>query len=154
MIYLVSACLLGKKCRYDGKSKPSEDVLAFLKGKKYLPICPEVAGGLLIPHPPAEIVDGDGNGVWQGNARVINALGIDVTDAFCAGAKAVLQTAKNHGATVAILKSKSPSCGDTTIYNGTFQRRLREGQGVTAALLKKEGICIFNEENISKIVDE
>lgn len=154
MIYLVSACLLGKKCRYDGKSKSSDKVLEFLTGKEYLPICPEVAGGLVIPHPPAEIVGGDGNDVWQGNAHVVNAQGVDVTDAFCTGAERVLQTAQSRGVKVAILKSKSPSCGDKTIYDGTFQRRLRDGQGVTAALLARYGISIFNEENLSKIVDE
>lgn len=112
-----------------------------------LPCCPEVLGGLGVPHPPAEIVGGDGEDVLEGRARVVNLQGQDVTEEFLRGAQAALRLTRCWGIKRAVLKSHSPSCGTHHIYDGTFCGRLREGQGVTAALLRREGIEVWSEED-------
>ena len=137
---IVSRCLLGHKCRYDGGSKPNEEIIKLLKGNDLVGICPECLGGLEIPRPPAEISGGDGADVLNGRARVKDLRGRDVTEQFLHGACAALETAKAAGAKTALLKSKSPSCGAGEIYDGGFTGTLREGDGVTAALFKREGI--------------
>jgi len=154
MLYLVSACLLGVNCRYNGEAKPNADVVEFLKDKEYIAICPEQMSGLPTPRPASEIQDGDGQAVLKGSARIVNAEGMDVTDAFLAGAKEVLKVAKENRAMAAILKERSPSCGSQEIYNGSFNKELRPGMGVVAALLKEAGIAIFSEGNLPKTVDE
>jgi len=116
------------------------------KGKA-LPCCPEVLGGLALPHPPAEIVGGDGEDVLQGRARVLNASGQDVTQEFLQGAHGALRLVRYWGIRRAILKSHSPSCATCRIYDGTFSGRLRKGQGVTAALLRREGLELCSEED-------
>lgn len=139
---LVSACLIGCKCRYDGRDNTNENLQAsFLEGK-LLPICPEVLGGLSTPRPSCEIVNS-----LMGEARVVTKDGIDVTDAFQLGAQKSLAIALASGCHVAILKSKSPSCGFEQIYDGSFNRVLKEGNGLTAALLASHGIKIYNEDN-------
>jgi len=116
-----------------------------LRGKA-LPVCPEKLGGLPMPRPPAEIQGGDGRDVLEGRARVVNREGMDVTPAFTAGARATLELARRHGIRIAILKERSPSCGSTAIYDGSFSGQTRSGQGVTAALLRSHGVKVFNEE--------
>ena len=135
-----SACLCGHKVRYDGGDCATADVLA----AEALPICPEVMGGLPTPRAPAEIVGGDGHDVLAGRARVFDAHGVDVTKAFKQGAKlALLHLQAAHIDTV-YLKSKSPSCGQGQIYDGSFSGQLREGDGVSTALFKQHGICVIS----------
>jgi len=143
---LVSACLLGISCRYDGDSCPDERLQRLAAQGKALPFCPEVLGGLPTPRPPAEIQGGDGSDVLEGRARVVNIEGRDVTAEFLAGAKEALRLAQHWHIREAILKARSPSCGAGQIYDGSFSGRLVEGDGVTAALLRREGLIVKNEE--------
>lgn len=142
MKILVSACLLGTPCRYDGKSIPNEDVSALLKEHELIPICPEQLGGLLTPRTPAERC-GD---------KVCARDGRDVTKEYINGAKEALRTAQKEGCNIAILKERSPSCGNGTIYDGTFSEKLTEGDGVTAELLKQAGIRVIGESEVKKIL--
>ncbi len=139
---LVSACLAGVACRYDGGSCPHEEVVALVRAGRALPVCPEQLGGLPTPRPRAEIRDGDGADVLAGRARVVDEAGRDVTDAFMRGAEEVLRVARLTGARQAILKARSPSCGAGEIHDGTFRGALRPGDGVTAALLRREGLDV------------
>ncbi|MBQ4598920.1 MAG: DUF523 domain-containing protein [Clostridia bacterium] len=142
MNILISACLLGCACRYDGKSK-THPAIEMLRAKHTLiPICPEIYGGLPTPRPPSEIV-GD---------RVQNSAGTDVTDAYRRGAEEALRLAELFGCKVAVLKAKSPSCGKGKVYDGTFSRTLTDGDGVTAALLQKHGIKVYTEDEIAEIL--
>lgn len=151
---LVSACLLGSKVRYDGSDKASDnDTLAELIARgQVIAVCPEVAGGLGVPRLPAEIQLGDGVAVLANQAQVRDSAGNEVTTAFVNGAKQALQLAQVHNIKVAILKARSPSCGNAEIYDGTFSKALREGQGVTTALLEQHGIKVFNETQINEAV--
>jgi uncharacterized protein YbbK (DUF523 family) len=144
--YLVSACLLGICTRYDGGCCPVPQLIQLAARGLAVPVCPEVAGGLPIPRPPAEIVRGDGRAVLDGRARVLTIEGEDVTDAFLAGARQALETAQRLGLRQAVLKEDSPSCGCRRIYDGTFSDRMVSGQGVAAALLQRNGITVFSEE--------
>ena len=141
MIILVSACLLGHACRYDGQSKPHTGVSELLKKHTLVPICPEVQGGLPTPRPAAEI---------QGD-RVINSEGRDVTDFYQRGAQAALEMANILGAKVAILKERSPSWGSGIIHNGQFDGGLVDGWGVAARLLRDNGITVYGESEIDKL---
>ncbi len=140
MIFLVSACLLGCACRYDGKSKPDERVLSLLASHTLIPVCPEVLGGLPTPRLASERV----------GERVVRADGADVTACYEKGAREVLRLARLYGAAGAILKAKSPACGSGKIYDGTFSRTLTDGDGVLAALLKQNGILVICENDIGK----
>ena len=142
MKILVSACLLGTPCRYDGKSKPCPAVLALSERHELIPVCPEVDGGLSTPRAPSEL---------QPDRCVINALGEDVTSAYLRGAEIALQTATERSVSLAILKAKSPSCGCGKIYDGSFSRSLIPGDGVTAALLKKNGLRVLTEEELDTL---
>ncbi len=148
---LVSACLAGRACRFDGSGAggSADDPVARLvaEGRAVL-VCPEVDGGLGTPRPPAEIVGGDGADVLEGRARVLTAAGLDVTDAYLAGAERALEAAREAGATTAVLKARSPSCGRGQIYDGSFSRSSMAGDGVTAALLVREGIAVMTEEEL------
>jgi len=146
--WLVSACLLGKRCRYDGGHKRNEAVVALAKRQKLIPVCPEELGGLPIPRPPSEITDGDGADVLVGKARVVTRQGEDVTPYFLKGATEVLKIAQAHNTKKAILKARSPSCGCGEIYDGTFSRKTRPGDGVTTALLKQHGVEVMGEEEV------
>jgi uncharacterized protein YbbK (DUF523 family) len=137
---LVSACLAGIPCRYDGGSFPVPEIQRMVAEGHAVAICPEVAGGLPIPRLPAEIQGGDGQDVLEGRAKVVRQGGVDITEAFIKGAHQALSLARKVGAKKAILKARSPSCGVTFIHDGSFTGALREGMGVTAALLKREGI--------------
>lgn len=138
MAILVSACLLGVKCRYDGKSKPSEKIIDLAKKETLIPICPEQLGGRPTPRNPVEVC----------NRKVVEKNGTDYTKEFQLGAKEVLKIANIFGCKKAILKSKSPSCGFGKIYDGTFSRTLIDGNGITAELLSKNGIKIITEDEI------
>ncbi len=138
----MSACLAGRRCRFDGQANPDDEVARLVAEGRAILICPEVDGGLSTPRPPAEIVGGDGHDVLEGKARVITDAGADVTDAYVSGAQHALEVAQRAGATEAILKARSPSCGKGEIYDGSFSRALQAGDGVTAALLEENGIEI------------
>ena len=144
-IFAVSACLLGIRCRYNGGHQLNPKVAEFLKGRRIVPVCPELLTGLAIPRPPAEIVSGSGPAVLAGEARVKLADGTDVTEAFLHGAKEAMQWVQLAGATHAILKERSPSCGVRQIHQ---QGKVVAGQGVLAALLDEAGIEIISEEEM------
>ena len=141
MNILVSACLLGIACRYDGKSKPCEAVIRMMDKYNLIPFCPEVTGGLTTPRPPAEIA---------GN-KVLNEKGNDVTTQYNKGAEEALKVAKLYNCKCAILKEKSPSCGKGKIHNGKFDGGYIEGDGITTRLLKKNGITVLGESEINQI---
>lgn len=137
---VISACLLGLPCRYDGAEKADKKVLELLNREDILliPLCPEQLGGMATPREPAEQKNG---GVW-------NKKGEDVTEYFKKGANQVLKIAKMYGCTKAILKERSPSCGCGKIYDGNFTRTLIQGDGITTELLKKNGIEVVGESKI------
>lgn len=145
---LISACLAGRACRFDGSSNPDDAVARLVAEGRAVLTCPEEDGGLGTPRPPAEIVGGDGHAVLDGRARVVTRSGRDVTDAYVQGAEIALETARQAGADTAILKARSPSCGKSCIYDGSFSRTAMSGDGVTAALLAREGIRVLTEEEI------
>ena len=132
---IVSACLAGYRCRYDGKIVPDAEIVALVKAGKAIPVCPEMMGGLPCPRIPSERTADD--------SRVITKDGGDVTEAFRTGAEETLRMARLYGCTQAILKAKSPSCGVGQIYDGTFSGTLRTGFGVTAQLLRENGIAVL-----------
>jgi uncharacterized protein YbbK (DUF523 family) len=117
---------------------------------KYIPVCPEQLGGLPTPRSPVEIVNGSGEDVLSGGKRAHGKDGRDVTAEFIKGAEEVLKIARTFPVTAAILKERSPSCGSSLIYDGTFQHVAKPGQGVTAALLKKFNIPVYSEQEITK----
>ena len=136
MKIMVSACLLGENCKYNGGSNRSEALLRKLAGHEIIPVCPEVAGGLPTPRIPAEIVRG----------TVRNREGQNVDAAFRAGARAVLELAQREQPDLLILKSRSPSCGVHEIYDGTFSGKLIPGRGVFAELAYRAGFKVRNAE--------
>ncbi len=137
MKIIVSSCLLGNNCKYDGTNNKQEDLLSLSKRYELIPVCPEVMGGLSIPRLPAEIING----------KVINLANEDVSAFYQLGASKVLQIALENECQIAILKSNSPSCGYGTIYDGTFCHHLINGNGITSELLFKNGVVILNEKN-------
>ena len=153
-LILISACLVGFDVKYDGSNNFNEVISEWFATKKAIPVCPEVLGGLSTPRDPAEIVGGDGDDVLDGKAKVITKYGSDVTDAFIKGAYETLNIALETGATTVILKERSPSCGGTMIYSGEFSGNKKGGHGVTSALLKRNGIKVFSEENVHEYLDE
>ena len=144
---LVSACLLGEKVRYNGADAASGSRILrdWLSEGRIVPFCPEVAGGLGVPRPAAEIHGIDGRSVLDGTGRVLTGAGDDVTAAFLRGAELALQAARSHGVRLAILKEGSPSCGSGFIHDGSFTGQRKVAPGVTSALLERHGIQVFNE---------
>jgi uncharacterized protein YbbK (DUF523 family) len=145
---LVSACLAGRACRFDGTASPDDAVSRLVAEGRAVLVCPEADGGLGTPRPPAEIVGGTGADVLAGRARVVTESGADVTEAYLRGARIALAAAQRAGATTAILKARSPSCGRGRVYDGSFSRTLAEGDGVTAALLEANGITVLSDEDV------
>ncbi len=139
---VVSKCLLGEKCRYDGGDNFSAALALYCRGKQVTAICPESEGGLGTPRTPAEIRTENGHTV------VVTADGGDVTAEFCRGAQLSLAKAAEAGAKLAVLKESSPSCGVHTVYDGTFSGRKVAGCGITAALFKENGIEVLSEKDI------
>lgn len=144
MKIIVSACLLGTNCRYDGGNSKNLKVINLTKTDDLIPVCPEEAGGLSTPRPAVEIVGGDGDDVLDGIAKVITSDGEDKTSEFIKGAQYALELVQSEGATKVILKSRSPSCGCGEIYDGSFSGSLISGNGVTTALLKRHGIEVIS----------
>ena len=145
---LVSACLLGLCTRLDGGHNLRRPVLALAEHFCLVPVCPEQLGGLSTPRRPAEIQEGAGAEVVLGAARVATPEGEDVTGAFLRGALAAGEVARLTGATKAVLKARSPSCGVGQTYDGSFTRHLRPGSGVTAHVLAESGLELWTEEDV------
>ena len=141
MRLLVSACLLGVPCRYDGGAKPDGRVLALLARHECIPVCPEQLGGLPTPRPPAE----------RRGGTVVTAAGADVTEQYRRGAEAALALARLYGCQAAVLKERSPSCGRGTIHDGGFSGGLTAGDGVTAELLEAAGIPVYGESRAEEL---
>lgn len=141
---LVSACLAGFKCRYDGGGINDELIKELVDRGKALSFCPEVAAGLSIPRPRAEIHGGDGKDVLMGTATVVTEKGLDVSKQFIKGACMANQAVIDHKIKRAILKANSPSCGRNYIYSGMFDGRLKPGNGVTTALLLENDIEVIS----------
>jgi uncharacterized protein YbbK (DUF523 family) len=146
---IISACLFGYPVRFNGGAKPLPAAQLQKLGKHYdlIPVCPECQGGLPVPRAAAEITGGSGADVLSGKARVLTSSGEDATEEFIAGAKVVLNEALTLQVKYALLKSNSPSCAAHQHYDGSFGGKLREGQGVTAALLQQNGIRVINEDD-------
>lgn len=140
---LVSACLLGQKVRYDGRDQGllGTPLDRWVEEGRVVPFCPEVAGGLPVPRPPAEIV----------GLRVQTEGGVDVTAAFESGARQALEVARRHSVRLAILKERSPSCGSGEIYDGTFSGTRKAGEGITTALLRSHGIEVYSEGQLDLV---
>lgn len=145
---LISACLAGVPCTHAAEAKTRAWALELVASGRAVTVCPEVAGGLPIPRPEAEIQGGGGGDVLDGTARIYDAEGADVTEQYRRGAEVALNAAARTGATLAILKARSPSCGCGTIHDGTFSDRLIEGDGVTAAALKRAGLDVISDEDV------
>lgn len=145
---IVSACLVGVNCKYNGNNNDNDKVKEFLKDKQYILICPEQLGGLTTPRKPSEINKLDGKEVLNGNSKVVSCENEDVTENFIKGAEESLKIAKMFKCNQALLKEGSPSCGCNLIYDGTFEGRKISGMGVTAALFNKNNIAIFSEKEL------
>ena len=139
MKIMVSACLLGENCKYNGNNNYNSDVIEFVKKHEVIAVCPEVLGGLSVPRNPAEIVDG----------VVMTKEHVSVDQEFRKGAEIALKQALDEQIDMAILQSRSPSCGIKQIYDGSFSGKLIKGQGVFAEMLKKAGIKIVDVEDLS-----
>lgn len=141
MNILVSACLLGVHCRYDGNGVMQEGLEKLSKKHNLIPVCPEIFGGLATPRDPAERI----------GECIITKNGEDVTAQYTKGAEEILQLCKFYDCHYAILKERSPSCGYGRIYDGTFSGTLIEGNGVTAQLLAEHGVEILGESRIKEL---
>ena len=139
---LISACLYGEKCRYDGGDNLIPRLDEIKKFCNLFPVCPEVLGGLETPRNPSEII----------GEKVVSNVGKDVTEEYTKGAEKALKTALENGCEVALMKAKSPSCGVGKIYDGTFSRKLTDGDGITVKLLKEHGIKVFDETQINEFL--
>lgn len=144
MKLLISRCLLGDPCRYDGQSKPlPAETLSRLRARfELVPVCPEVLGGLDTPRTPSE----------RQGSRVVMRTGEDVTAQYRRGAALALEAAGREGVFAALLKERSPSCGKGEIYDGSFSRTLTPGNGVTAQLLLESGFAVYGESEIEKLI--
>lgn len=147
---LVSSCLCGSKCKYNGGDNFNQTVMDYCKGRDILQACPEVLGGLTIPRIPSEIVGGTAEEVLNGKAKVINQSGIDVTEAFIKGAYIALKKAQEMDINLAILKANSPSCGKGNVYSGLFNNQLILGNGITAELFIRNGIEVITEKELKE----
>ena len=145
---LVSACLLGINCKYNGDNNKNEQVEKYLKDKKFILVCPEQLGGMSTPRNPSEIINLDKDNVIEGNTIVVNNKNLDVTEEFKKGALETLKIAKMYGCKKAILKEGSPSCGSSFIYDGSFKGKKVNGSGVTTSLLRQNNIVVISEKDI------
>lgn len=145
---VVSACLVGVNCKYDGGNNDNEKVKKFLEDKEYVIICPEQLGGLTTPRKPSEINKIGGEAVLCGDSKVISCENVDVTENFVNGAKESLKIAKLFNCQKALLKEGSPSCGCNLISDGNFKGNKIPGKGVTAALFIKNNIEVFSEKEL------
>ena len=149
---LISACLLGERVRYDGGHSKVGALDLWQQQGRLVSVCPEVAGGLPIPRPPAEIEYGNSNLVLRGRGRVRRIDSQDVTDAFVDGAERALALCMKFHVCIAILKEGSPSCGCKRVNDGNFSGKKIDGMGITARLLSRHGISVFNENQMEQAV--
>ncbi len=158
---LVSACLLGVHCRYDGKCQDipefSMKLPKFMEKYNLIPVCPEIMGGLSTPRTPSEIVRGNCAECGSGEGeeapdKVVSKEGTDVTKQFERGGCEAVHLASLYDCRYAVLKARSPSCGSGQIYDGTFSKTLTKGDGIAAGMLKKQGVRIFNENNFDELL--
>lgn len=147
-IILVSGCLSGINCKYNGGNNHNEIISELVKKGEAIALCPEMLGDLPVPRIPCEIINGEKDEIC-----VINKEGKDCTKQFIEGAKKTLEVVKALDIKVAILKSRSPSCGLGNIYDGNFSGKLIEGNGVTAELLVRNGVKVYTEDQVNKVVD-
>lgn len=146
---LVSSCLMGFPCRYNALIQERAALYDALS-RHAVPVCPEILGGLGVPRPPSEIRGGAGAEVLLGSARVLNRLGEDVTWQYVLGARRAVSIGLQAGCRIALLKARSPACGAGVVYDGTFSRTLRPGDGVFAALLRAHGFRIYTEDDFEE----
>ncbi len=148
MNILISTCLLGVNTRYDGGNNKVLKLTDLIKDITFIPVCPEQLGGLPTPRPPAEIIQ------EYEKPSVVNNQGENVTYQFVKGAEEALKIAQLYDCKYAILKERSPSCGSSKVYDGSFQGKVRIGKGVAAALFQDNGIKVFSEENLDEFLTE
>jgi uncharacterized protein YbbK (DUF523 family) len=148
---LVSACLAGRACAYDGSARPDPEIARLVEEGLAVLVCPEEEGGLGTPRPAAEIAAGRGEDVLDGRARVVTQEGMDVTDEYLDGARIAVERAVENGCEAAILKARSPACGCGAIYDGSFSHKLVEGNGVAAAALKRAGVVVWTDEDLREL---
>lgn len=151
---LVSSCLAGLEVRYNETHCLNHKIRKLIEENKAITVCPELLGGFLTPREPAEIIGGNGEDVLNGKAKVIEKSGRDVTELYIKGAHITLKKAIDVNATVVVLKEYSPSCGSSMIFNGEFIGKKIAGNGVTAALLKRNGLQVFSEKQFTDSFDE
>ena len=144
MRILISACLLGAACRYDGRSKPHPLVRALAARHELVPVCPEQLGGLPTPRPPAE----------RRGERVVTAAGTDVTEQYRRGAEETLRLCRLLGCRVAVLKERSPACASGQLYDGSFTATVTDGWGVTAQWLAQNGVAVYGESRIEEVLEK
>ncbi len=147
---LISACLVGINCKYDGENNLTNldpEILKEYKQGELIPVCPEQLGGLKTPRTPAQIQNASGEDVLDGRAKILTEKGTDLTEQFVKGAEEVLKIAKALNIKEAILKQRSPSCGCGQINDGSFTKTVKSGDGITTALLKRNGINVTTEED-------
>lgn len=151
---LVSACLMGFKVRYDGseKAQMTEQLQRWHEEQRLVIHCPELAAGLPIPRPPAEIVSTDDQDVMQTQIRIHEITGQDVTEHYQLAAWLALRTAQESGCTAALLTDGSPTCGSQFIYDGSFSGQRKSGMGVAASLLTEHGIAVFSEKRLADLI--
>ncbi|VEF47606.1 YbbK [Bacillus freudenreichii] len=147
---LVSSCLAGLEVRYDGKHSLYDEIKRLVAENKAITVCPELSGGFSVPREPAEIMGGDGYDVLDGKAKVLDKSAKDVTAMYIKGAQATLKIAREIQASLVVLKENSPSCGSSMIYNGQFTGNKIVGDGVTSALLKRNGFRVVSEEQFDE----
>lgn len=147
---LVSSCLLGLDTKYDGNSNANELLKKYSNRGKFIPFCPEMLGGLPTPRPSSEIIEGSGEDVLCGSAKVMSKEGKDETENYIRGAMETAKLIELFPVTCAIMKQRSPSCGKDMIYDGTFSGSKRIGKGVAAAMLQRYNIPIYTEEEITE----
>ncbi len=147
---VVSSCLAGLQVRYNGSDSLNEKIKALIDKKEAVAVCPELLGGFQTPREPCEIKGGTGYDVLDGRAVVIDKSGADVTDLYVDGAYKTLAIVKQLQASTVVLKENSPSCGSSYIYNGNFDGEKQKGSGVTTALLRREGIEVISENDLTK----
>ncbi|WP_288789499.1 DUF523 domain-containing protein [uncultured Enterobacter sp.] len=151
---LVSACLTGLKVRYNGseKAQMSDQLQRWQKEGRLVIFCPELAAGLSVPRPPAEIISAETKDTLLAQVRIIEINGQDVTEQYQLAARLALRTAQESDCTAALLTDDSPTCGSQFIYDGSFSGQRKSGMGVAASLHSKHGIAVFSEKRLADLI--
>ena len=149
----VSSCLMGEFCRFNGRSCRLKEINQLTDTIPIFSICPELLGGLGTPREPAEIINGTGEDVWNGTAKVFNKAGVDVTKTFISGAERSLELVQRLPTQAILFKDGSPSCGVTKIHDGSFSGSRKSGRGVTTALLMSRQYAVFSEMQLNELLE-